>query len=137
MKSSPLGGTEPEPAVDVLIESEAWRMLPEAEEIVRRAIACATASEVAIHQRGAELSVLLCDDQTITALNTRWRGREKSTNVLSFPAPPRWGAAPAEKVALGDIAIAYETLAREASEQGKSVSDHLSHLVVHGFLHLL
>jgi len=63
-------------------------MLPEAEDLVRRAIAYAAASEVAIHQRGAELSVLLCDDQTITALNTRWRGREKSTNVLSFPAPP-------------------------------------------------
>ena len=137
MKSSPLGGTESEPAVDVLIESEAWRMLPEAEDLVRRAIACAAASEVAIHQRGAELSVLLCDDQTITALNARWRGQERPTNVLSFPAPPLRGATPAEKVALGDIAIAYETLAREASEHGKSVSDHLSHLVVHGFLHLL
>jgi len=137
MKSFPSGGTELEPAVDVLIESEAWRMLPEAEDIVRRAIAYAATSEVAIHPRGAELSVLLCDDQTITALNARWRGQERPTNVLSFPAPPLRGAAPTEKVALGDIAIAYETLAREASEQGKSVSDHLSHLVVHGFLHLL
>jgi probable rRNA maturation factor len=137
MKSSPLGGTEPEPAVDVLIESEAWRMLPEAEDLVRRAIAYAAASEVAIHPREAELSVLLCDDQTITGLNARWRGQEKPTNVLSFPAPPLRGATPAERVPLGDIAIAYETLAREAREQGKSVSDHLSHLVVHGFLHLL
>jgi probable rRNA maturation factor len=137
MKSSLLGGTEPEPAVDVLIESEAWRTLPEAEDIVRRAIACAATSEVAIHQREAELSVLLCDDQTITGLNARWRGQEKPTNVLSFPAPPLRGATPAERVPLGDIAIAYETLAREAGEQSKSVSDHLSHLVVHGFLHLL
>jgi probable rRNA maturation factor len=137
MKSSPLGGTEPELAVDVLIESEAWRMLPEAEDIVRRAIACAATSEVAIHQREAELSVLLCDDQTITGLNARWLGQEKPTNVLSFPAPPLRGATPAERVPLGDVAIAYETLAREADEQSKSVSDHLSHLVVHGFLHLL
>jgi probable rRNA maturation factor len=56
---------------------------------------------------------------------------------LSFPAPPLQGAAPEEKIPLGDIAIAYETLVREAEETGKPVFDYLSHLVVHGFLHLL
>jgi len=137
MKNSPLGSTQSGPAVDILIESEAWRMLPEAEDIVRRAIAFAATSKAAICRRKSELAVLLCDDETIESLNTRWRGQEKPTNVLSFPAPPPRGDMPCEKVPLGDIAIAYETLAREASEQGKPVCDHLSHLVVHGFLHLL
>src|SRR5215475_5332928 len=137
MKGSPPGGAQPEPAVDVLIESEAWRVLPDAENVVRRAIAVAAASEIAARNRRTELSVLLCDDRMIAGLNARWRGQAKPTNVLSFSAPPLRGSAPAGKVPLGDIAVAYETLAREAGEQGKTVSNHLSHLIVHGFLHLL
>jgi len=135
MKGAPAGGEQPEPAVDVLIESEAWGRLPEAEDIVRRAIAIAAASQIAIRDGKAELSVLLCDDRTIAGLNARWCGQAKPTNVLSFPAPPM--PVGVEKVQLGDIAVAYETLAREAGEQGKTVSNHLSHLIVHGFLHLL
>jgi probable rRNA maturation factor len=127
---------EPDPAVDVLIESNVWQALPAAEDIVRRAIACAAISRVKPHQ-GTGLSVLLCDDETIAGLNARWRGEARPTNVLSFPAPPPLCAAPDGKAPLGDIAIAYETVAREAGEQGKPVADHLSHLVVHGFLHLL
>ncbi len=134
MNSPPLENGEPALAVDILIESEAWRMLPEAADIVQRAIAAT--SKVGVHRRNAELSVLLCDDKTIARLNGRWRGQEKPTNVLSFPALVQ-GAARDEKIPLGDIAIAYETVAREAEESGKTVSNHLSHLVVHGFLHLL
>ena len=87
----------------------------------------------------AEVAVLLCDDATITALNAQWRGREERTNVLSFPALPTAGAlAPGmSAVHLGDIAIACETVTREADEQGRTVSAHLAHLAVHGFLHLL
>jgi probable rRNA maturation factor len=130
---------DPEPAltVDILIESEAWRMLPEAEDIVRRAIAFAATCPHPVLHRNAELSVLLCDDKTIARLNAQWRGQQKPTNVLSFPALPLQGAVPDERIPLGDIAIAYETLTREAEESRKTVSDHLSHLVVHGFLHLL
>jgi probable rRNA maturation factor len=157
---------DPEPglAVDILIESEAWRMLPEAEHIVRRAIAFAATSPhltlpgprasrphsgrcardasgpgkiTSGHHRNAELSVLLCDDKTIARLNAQWRGQQKPTNVLSFPPPPLQDAVPDERIPLGDIAIAYETLTREAEENRKTVSDHLSHLAVHGFLHLL
>ena len=112
-------------------------MLPEAEDIVRRAIAFTATSGDNVCRRNAELSVLLCDDETIARLNGQWRGQQKPTNVLSFPAPPLQGTVPDEKIPLGDIAIAYETLAREAEENGKTVSYHLSHLVVHGFLHLL
>ena len=127
----------PDPAVDVLIESDAWRALADVEDIVRRAVALAAASSAVTTHRGTELSVLLCDDQTIAGLNARWRGQERPTNVLSFPAPPPLHAAPGSRAPLGDIAIAYETVVREAGEQGKPVMDHLSHLVVHGFLHLL
>lgn len=123
--------------VDVLIESDAWQMLPEAEDIARRAIATAAASSAEISHRDAELSVLFCDDETIAGLNERWRGQKKPTNVLSFPALPLQGAATHEKAPLGDIAIAYETLVREARESGKTASAHLAHLVIHGFLHLL
>jgi probable rRNA maturation factor len=137
MKSPLSRSAEPNLAVDILIESEVWRMLPEAEDVVRRAIAFAATSLVEIRRRNVEVSVLLCDDETIAGLNTHWRGQEKPTNVLSFPAPPLKRGEPGEDVPLGDIVIAYETLTREAAENGKTASDHLSHLVVHGFLHLL
>ena len=83
--------------------------------------------------------MLLCDDAMIAALNAQWRGRAEPTNVLSFPAPPVAGASVSESGAghLGDIAIACETVMREAREQGRTVSAHLAHLSVHGFLHLL
>ena len=69
------------------------------------------------------------------ALNARWRGLDKPTNVLSFPAaaPERLGETPV----LGDVVVAFETMAREADDEGKALADHFRHLVVHGFLHLL
>jgi len=76
-----------------------------------------------------ELSVTLADDAAVHALNRRWRGRDAPTNVLSF--------ASGERPLLGDVVLAYETVAREAAEQGKSLADHLAHLVTHGVLHLL
>jgi probable rRNA maturation factor len=132
---------EPDPAVGILIESEAWQDLPDAEDIARRAIAAAAsvmdASDAGTGLRNVEISLLLCDDEAIAALNGRWRGQEKPTNVLSFPAWPLHGSvAIQERRLLGDIAIAYQTLVREARESGKTASAHLSHLVVHGYLHL-
>jgi probable rRNA maturation factor len=126
---------EPDLTADVLIESEAWQDLPAAEDVARQAVAVA-ASGAGI--RSAEISILLCNDAAIVALNGRWRGQEKPTNVLSFPALPLYGDAAIQKnTPLGDIAIAYETMVREAQESGKTASAHLSHLVVHGFLHLI
>jgi probable rRNA maturation factor len=118
--------------VDVLTESPLWGAQPDAEDTVRRAITEAAAIEGTV-DREAEVSVLLCDDAVIAALNGRWRGREEPTNVLSFPAAPA-GEAQAH---LGDIAIAYERVAREAGDLGIPVLQHLAHLAVHGFLHLL
>ncbi len=120
--------------VDVLAESPQWDAEPDAEATVRRAIMQVAAVEGAVDPT-AEVSVLLCDDAVIAALNARWRGRDEPTNVLSFPAPPP--SDPAAPVHLGDIAIAYETVIREAQEQGIPVTWHLAHLAVHGFLHLL
>lgn len=82
----------------------------------------------------AELSIVLTDDAEQRVLNRDWRGIDKPTNVLSFPqlepfAPPAG--------LLGDIVLARETLEREAAELGKSFEDHFTHLVVHGFLHIL
>jgi probable rRNA maturation factor len=82
-----------------------------------------------------EVSLLLGDDAAITALNRDFRGRDRPTNVLSFPpgeAPPN-----PENRFLGDIALAAETILAEAEFQGKSFDQHAAHLVVHGFLHLL
>jgi probable rRNA maturation factor len=128
---------EPGPAVDVLFDSPDWQALPDADDIVRRAIALAASGAVMSHRHGTELSVLLCDDQSIAKLNARWRGQNRPTNVLSFPATPPVPGGQDGPVILGDIAIAYETAAREAAEQGKTVADHLAHLAIHGFLHLL
>ena len=82
----------------------------------------------------AELSVLLTNDEEQQALNKQWRGKDSSTNVLSFPQ-----IEPGDPVAgiLGDITMARETLIREAEEQGVTFEAHFTHLVVHGFLHIL
>jgi probable rRNA maturation factor len=83
----------------------------------------------------SEVSLLFADDETIRGINAEWRGKDKPTNVLSFPAfPLRPGMAP--KPLLGDIVLAFETVAREAQAEGKPFSNHLSHLIAHGLLHL-
>ena len=83
-----------------------------------------------------ELSLVFADDATVQALNAEWRGKDKPTNVLSFPAFP---LKPGDKLPplLGDVILAFETVAREAAEEGKPLDHHVSHLVLHGFLHLL
>jgi probable rRNA maturation factor len=118
------------PAVDVVVASTRWRRAPQAARIVRRAIAAAAPITV----RRAELSVTLTSDRAIRTLNRRWRGQDKPTNVLSFPGPARARGAPHH---LGDVVIAYETVASEAATARKPFGHHLAHLAVHGFLHLL
>jgi len=116
------------PAVDIRIESPLWQAQPEAEATIRAAIA-ATA---AFANRDGEVSVLLTDDAEITRLNRDWRGLDKPTNVLSFPAPET-GAGNL----MGDIVLAYETLARECETEDGLFLHHLAHLAAHGFLHLI
>jgi probable rRNA maturation factor len=130
------------PVIDVIIGSPGWSAEPGAEAIVRRAI---TAAADTIPGPKGEIAVLLTDDAAIRQLNRHWRKLDRPTNVLSFPAPPRPHAQKGRKqpagvelpALLGDIVIAHETTAREAAAEGKPLSDHLAHLAVHGFLHLL
>ena len=129
------------PRIDVIVRSLRWKKQPGAAAIVRKAI---NAAAKAASTSDAELAIVLTHDSAIRTLNRDWRGFDKPTNVLSFPAqPPRalkasaQGAPLAGPVALGDIVIAFETTAREAISEGKPLRHHLAHLAVHGFLHLL
>lgn len=85
--------------------------------------------------KGAELSLVLAGDKTLQSLNKQWREKDKPTNVLSFPANDI-EVGQAAGMMLGDIIISLETAKREAALENKLFEDHLSHLVVHGFLHL-
>ena len=122
-------------ALDISVPSGLWRGLPRARALARETIAAAVAESGLARGGGAEVSLCLADDARLQALNLRWRGVDKPTNVLSFPSPsPGRGA---ESAALGDIALAYETMAREANGLGAPLADHYRHLVAHGFLHLI
>jgi probable rRNA maturation factor len=123
--------TSPAIDVDVIAESELWAACPVADATVRRAIEAAAQAA----GKSGTLAVMLTDDASIRAMNAKWRGIDKPTNVLSFPA----GESPAFPggAHLGDIAIAYETVAAESAAENKAFADHLAHLAVHGYLHLV
>ena len=117
-------------AIDVLIESDLWKKAPDAGSIACGAIAGAAAL---LPTPGAELAIVLTDDTAIRLLNRTWRGVDAATNVLSFPTKDAAGEPPL----IGDIVLAYETIAAQARADDKPFANHLAHLVVHGFLHLL
>jgi probable rRNA maturation factor len=126
------------PQTEVLIVAECWRAEADAETVVHRAIEAAAAM-VDADTADAEVAVMLTDDEGIRTLNRNWRGVDKPTNVLSFPALQPTGARSSDGAPrmLGDIAIAWETTRREADDEQKPFDHHLSHLAVHGFLHLV
>lgn len=134
--SAPLPHQHPDVAVDVLVETDGWSALPEAEAIAIRAVEAALAACGADVPAPCEVSVTLTDDARIRVLNREWRDKDKATNVLSFPQPdlPEGVDAPQP---LGDIIVALETLTAEAADEGKTPGNHLAHLVVHGTLHLM
>ncbi len=120
--------------LELEIVVEGWRhAVPAVDAVVRNALHFAWA--VAGSEHDAELSVVLNDDLAVRRLNAEHRGRDRSTNVLSFPMGEPMG--PDGPVHLGDIVLAFETVTTEATRDGKSPEAHLSHLVVHGLLHLL
>jgi probable rRNA maturation factor len=126
------------PMTEVLVVADGWQSEPDADAVIQRAIAAA--AEIADADVGeAELAVMLTDDTGIRTLNSNWRGIDKPTNVLSFPALQPTGAGGPDDAPrmLGDIAIAYETTRKEADDEQKPFDHHLSHLAVHGFLHLI
>ncbi|WP_441228277.1 rRNA maturation RNase YbeY [Tardiphaga sp. 20_F10_N6_6] len=127
------------PATEVLVVTDCWSAEADADAVIHRAIEAAAAM-VDTDTADAELAIMLTDDAGIRTLNQNWRGIDKPTNVLSFPAlqPPEGADEPDDMPRmLGDIAIAYETTRREADEEEKSFANHLSHLAIHGFLHLV
>jgi probable rRNA maturation factor len=121
--------------LDIRMQARRWREVEALRPRIEAAIAAGLAQAPLRPMPGAELSLLLTDDKRIRTVNRDWRGFDKPTNVLSFPAVPP-GKIAASPV-LGDIVLAYETLLREAQAEEKSFADHLSHLVIHGLLHLL
>jgi probable rRNA maturation factor len=129
--------------IDVASLCASWRRVcPAAEDLARAAARLALSrgkagSRIA-QQAAIELAISLVDDAAQQRLNRVWRGADQPTNVLAFPAwntnaPIPTGA----PLLLGDVVLAFETTVREADEQGKPLGDHLSHLIVHGVLHLL
>ncbi|MDE2385034.1 MAG: rRNA maturation RNase YbeY [Alphaproteobacteria bacterium] len=110
------------------VEDARWRSL----RGLAKKLALAHAASLNKRQAGQLVTLLLSDDKTLKTLNRQWRGKNKPTNVLSFPAA-QTGTKPA---VLGDIALSFETVAKEAAAAGKSRLDHATHLVVHGLLHL-
>jgi probable rRNA maturation factor len=116
--------------IDVVVESELWKRKDRIKTTARRAIAKAADM---LTTPSSELAIVLTDDSTIRLLNRNWLGLDAPTNVLSFPAGRAGGTPPF----IGDIVLAYETIATEAEAEGKPFADHIAHLAVHGFLHLL
>lgn len=116
--------------IEVILEDAAWRgVAPDIVKQVKRAAAMAL-QRSSVAAPDGDVVVLLGEDARLRRLNRQHRGKDKPTNVLSFPAAPRTGY-------LGDIAIAYGVAKREADAARKPLLHHLLHLTVHGVLHLL
>lgn len=115
--------------------------IPELPAFVRQVLETALAEADARAHIPPEVGVRLVDDPTIRALNARFRGHDRPTDVLSFPTlePAAVAAALAadHPVPLGDIVVSYDTVARDAAGLGRPFADHLAHILVHGLLHLL
>ncbi|AZV18057.1 rRNA maturation RNase YbeY [Mesorhizobium sp. M7A.T.Ca.TU.009.01.3.2] len=120
--------------IDISVEAGNWPDEASLTRLVDRAVKAAFA-ETGVAGR-SELSLVFTDDAHVRVLNAGWRGKDKPTNVLSFPAFPFVQGGPLPPM-LGDIVLAAETVAREAALEDKPVENHITHLVIHGLLHLL
>ena len=112
--------------IDIQTQSLLWDAQPLAAQIVRDAIGAAAS---ALSTAGGEVSIVLTNDSAIRDLNREWRGIDKPTNVLSFPASSQ--TAGGDAALLGDIVIAYETLESECDDENRIFLHHLAHLAVH------
>ena len=120
--------------LDIAVEGGAWPDEAVMEEWARRAFTAALATVSDRPEGPLAISLLLTDDPGIRTLNRQWRAQDKATNVLAFPAPAH--PAPGPRL-LGDVALGYETVLREAEAEGKAFEAHVAHLLVHGALHLI
>jgi probable rRNA maturation factor len=121
--------------LDLVVEAGSWPPEEELAELARQAIRGVLAAIGRTDAR-SELSIVFSDDAHVRALNAGWRGKDAPTNVLSFPAFAH-GSRGSVPPMLGDIVLAAETVAREAGAEDKPLAHHLTHLIVHGILHLI
>lgn len=122
--------------IELAVEAGGWADEEALRNVAARAAAAVSAELGREGQDETELSLLFTDDAHIATLNREWRGKDGPTNVLSFPA---FEIAPGDPFPpmLGDVVLAFETVSREAGLDGKPFDHHLTHLIVHGLLHLL
>ncbi len=130
--------------ISILIEDAAWQNdLPDPDAVCRDAAMAALLAGTAALPDDTELSIMLTGDEHIRSLNKQFRGKDTPTNVLAFPAIDGDVYAAAQTAVagvpflLGDVVLAHGVVVREATDQAKSLTDHFSHLVIHGVLHLL
>jgi probable rRNA maturation factor len=117
------------------IADDAWLRVANLEALTERAIGAAL--DHARADKNVEIGVLFASDVEAAKMNTQWRRKDYAPNILSFPAPQGMDVPNGEPKPLGDLILASGTVAREAEEQGKPLTSHLTHLIVHGTLHLL
>lgn len=132
------------PEIALAMPCAQWReAFPGVEDLCQRVVLAALTGSIDDLPEGsldkAEISLVLADDAMVQGLNRQYRGRDKPTNVLSFAAldGEEDVSLPEGPLLLGDVVLAFETTAREARAEDKPLADHLSHLLVHGVLHLL
>jgi len=117
--------------LDISIDDKDWTAVPNLRKLARNAIAAA------LPDNNISLSLLFTSDAKILEINRQWRGKATATNVLSFPVSAETPVPAGEPRPLGDIVLAFGTVSREAEEQKKPIAHHVTHLIVHGLLHLL
>ena len=117
--------------LDISVDDKDWTAVPNLRKLARRAISAA------INDNKVSLSLLFTSDAKIREINRQWRGKAATTNVLSFPVSAKTPVPAGEPRPLGDIALAFGVISREAEEQKKPIAHHVTHLIVHGALHLL
>jgi probable rRNA maturation factor len=118
-------------ALEIEIAPDAVTLEPALPQVIAAALHAANGTAGPVQ---GSVGVLVANDRRVRELNRQWRKIDKATNVLSFAYPAQPAGASRY---IGDLAISYETAAREAAAENKSISDHVAHLAVHGFLHLL
>lgn len=117
--------------LDISIDDKDWRAVPDLCRLAGAAVSAALPDD------DVTIGLLFTSDARIAEMNGQWRGKPKATNVLSFPVSAETPVPAGEPRPLGDIVLAFGTVSREAEEQKKPIAHHITHLIVHGVLHLL
>jgi probable rRNA maturation factor len=140
MTSEAAADKVPPPEIEVSIQDPAWTALGDIESIVREAASIALTAAIMpkfAYGRALEASIILANDDLVQVLNREYSNKDKPTNVLTFASLDAEEPVSEGVLNLGDVFMAYQTIARESQEQGKFLLDHVKHLTVHGVLHLL